>query len=186
MDKQIEAPSRPKCLCELCTCDPKTHFCEICAPNLPFDHISSYQNDYIPRDIPLQKQQYEETEIIKSPPFTAKTSYQTDYTQKPIPKAAVVEEQEYQPSIIPFDAKSTYQQEFISRPLPKQQAYSEDEEPIKGPKFDADSTYNTHYIKHKTKPCTCPAAQGLLPWTVPSPNHQYYVKVGDKYQIYKQ
>ena len=185
--KQITIQSKPKCLCEICTCVPKTHVCEICGPSIPFDHTSSYQNDYVPKEISAQLPDDEEYEIVKSPPFTAKTSYQLDFVEKPLPKKEVDDEDDYEPNNIPFDAKSTYQEEFIQRPIPKREEYEDDDYIVKSPKFDAKSSYTTDYIKHPYPKCDCPAhLQQLDKFLKPSPNHQYFVKEGDKWKLIEQ
>ena len=178
-DKQIEAPSQPKCLCELCTCNPKTHFCEICAPKVPFDGQSSYNTDYVPKPIIQQREEPEPEQIIKSPPFTAQSTYNTDFIPRPLPKQEQYEEDEYKPTKVPFDAKSTYDTDFIARPLPKQDLCEPEHDIIKSPKFDAKSTYDTDYLQYPIPKCDCPCL-GISSHA--SPKHQYYVKINEKWQ----
>ena len=145
-EKQTTA--KPRCLCELCSCKPKVHICVLDDPDIPFDHESSYKNDYppkVPEPVAIEEDPEEEPEASK---FVAESTYHSEFKAIPIlvePEESMGEESDLESP--PFEAVSTYSSQYQKKEIPKEIVSEEEEEPYSSPPFEAVSVYQCQFTK---------------------------------------
>ncbi|VDL35868.1 unnamed protein product [Hymenolepis diminuta] len=80
----------------------------------PFDGISTFTADYMPKNAEKQKPfRPDYTPVHSDTPFAKETTHNVDYTEKPLPEHFRRIVEEYKPSSAEFDGRTTYRINYI-------------------------------------------------------------------------
>ena len=116
-------------------------------PEMPFEGISNYQTDYLPKVQPPRKSMKPlESARMTEDPFPDRTGYRDYYIKHPMPKREMREKQEYSPNKAPLDGLSNYMKDYVTKDMGKTKSCKPDTNAYQsGAPFEDDTTHRMDY-----------------------------------------